>query len=924
MSLEALIKFGLEESSEPIIKNPLLRNAMADGGTPQLVQPSVDGSRPGYGGPGSGAKPGAGEITWANLNESQLENVKTWGKNKGWDLAETKKNYASSNKGIKSRVRTGITTGSKKKSVFEILDKEQENWFRKNIFNNPEEKYHKVKWKDITGSQKWKLIDRQKKFVSQKAITDDLAKKGYVLASEWFEKQNIPMHKFHTIRREYNTTGGSKKRWDIVKDGGELKVFKKQIGDTNYWYLKSPNKERTAGIVKLFNNPDPYIFDSTAKNIERLLEPGSKYRTILLSGDYPAVNNLPKGLKPNEAATAVYRIAQLLNGHKFDNFDPKIKIDTAASKRIFEKLDKEPWGKAYSSVPRKLNMQLIQNELGTGYFNNTYEGFVTKSKNVLKKAGINLSGMDINELTGLTSGANNKTFTSTQFVNLLPKEYNRIHHASMLREYGIYERALQTALKNGTVNFKGETLSSRQLVNNWEKWRGDWFKRLPKEYKTKSISSTLPSFKLGENTAQTVLGNKRIKQLLNLGLGDITKDTGYFKTFGDIETMRKMPVLKEVASGDPKAVERIKKQLISLCPKGKASGGRIGYQTAGSVGGTLECGLNVIKNNNIKTEAQAKTMLKIAEAGSKSRALRGMLGVWGLGGEAIIEAGIGAYKVLGQGVPADIAWSESYWSYLDPRKYTGELSDLRRKDLEKGNPRIAKYFDALGVLEDRDYHKKWVDQMNPADPTHGRHVDKLNQYDEIIHNFYGGPSGITKMMEKVQPEVDEAEAIQAGRWAGEKEEKYGWLWSDRQKEIQADRKQKQAMKELMESKGIKTMPYKKDGKPVYEIDKELIDTDLKMFGDVMGYGWTPYGLGFGMQQRKPGIGDMKYNEDLGYRQLIEYMTDAEARDRIAEAGGVANMAGGGIAGIRRPEAIPPESGPQPQGLENLKYYVTNT
>jgi hypothetical protein len=35
-------------------------------------------------------------------------------------------------------------------------------------------------------------------------------------------------------------------------------------------------------------------------------------------------------------------------------------------------------------------------------------------------------------------------------------------------------------------------------------------------------------------------------------------------------------------------------------------------------------------------------------------------------------------------------------------------------------------------------------------------------------------------------------------------------------------------------------------------------------------------------------------------------------------------AGGGIASIRRPNAIPPESGPQPQGLENLKYYVTNT
>ena len=36
-------------------------------------------------------------------------------------------------------------------------------------------------------------------------------------------------------------------------------------------------------------------------------------------------------------------------------------------------------------------------------------------------------------------------------------------------------------------------------------------------------------------------------------------------------------------------------------------------------------------------------------------------------------------------------------------------------------------------------------------------------------------------------------------------------------------------------------------------------------------------------------------------------------EKIAAAGGVANMAGGGIAGIRRPHAIPPKSGPMPQG-----------
>jgi hypothetical protein len=37
-------------------------------------------------------------------------------------------------------------------------------------------------------------------------------------------------------------------------------------------------------------------------------------------------------------------------------------------------------------------------------------------------------------------------------------------------------------------------------------------------------------------------------------------------------------------------------------------------------------------------------------------------------------------------------------------------------------------------------------------------------------------------------------------------------------------------------------------------------------------------------------------------------------------------ADGGLISLkpRRPNAIPPESGPQPEGLENLKYYVTNT
>ena len=34
------------------------------------------------------------------------------------------------------------------------------------------------------------------------------------------------------------------------------------------------------------------------------------------------------------------------------------------------------------------------------------------------------------------------------------------------------------------------------------------------------------------------------------------------------------------------------------------------------------------------------------------------------------------------------------------------------------------------------------------------------------------------------------------------------------------------------------------------------------------------------------------------------------------------LMGGGMVGIRKPSAIPPEKGPQPQGLDYLRYYGT--
>ena len=108
--------------------------------------------------------------------------------------------------------------------------------------------------------------------------------------------------------------------------------------------------------------------------------------------------------------------------------------------------------------------------------------------------------------------------------------------------------------------------------------------------------------------------------------------------------------------------------------------------------------------------------------------------------------------------------------------------------------------------------------------------------------------------------------------------------------------------------------------------KKELDKRLKEFGDYYGYGYTPYGLGYGMQQMQPGIGDTKYNKDLGYREVADALMMSDAWDNLYKGapnmadGGRAGYMGGGVTGIRRPSAIPPESGPQSQGLASLKKY----
>ena len=178
----------------------------------------------------------------------------------------------------------------------------------------------------------------------------------------------------------------------------------------------------------------------------------------------------------------------------------------------------------------------------------------------MEQAGLKTSAkdLDLNEITGLTNAFKNKQTNSSQFGNFMDFEFNRGAHASMMKRYGDYERALQAALKNGTVKFsstvgakQGEsvikTLTPRQLINDWNNWKRVWYNNLPRKYKTKDVRDIIPSFKLGKDP-YSFMGEKRLSELLDQGLdlrGEGVK-AGYAKTF---PVIKDQATLKEIALG---------------------------------------------------------------------------------------------------------------------------------------------------------------------------------------------------------------------------------------------------------------------------------------------------------------------------------------------------------------------------------------
>jgi len=190
---------------------------------------------------------------------------------------------------------------------------------------------------------------------------------------------------------------------------------------------------------------------------------------------------------------------------------------------------------------------------------------------------------------------------------------------------------------------------------------------------TEKKNMQLPSFDLKNPPSKSIEGfatrfvkYPKIKEAFEKSY----KDVGYsMKVTKDMKTQKEF--LDNLVANS-----KLDKCVINR----KADGGRIGFALSDEC---IRDGLNETKKKAAAGDKKAaRQLVETAEAATKGRLLKNILGPGAILGEALFEGALIGNKILG-GKPADISYAESYLSYLDPRKYSGELDPLKmqREDM---------------------------------------------------------------------------------------------------------------------------------------------------------------------------------------------------------------------------------------------------
>jgi len=423
------------------------------------------------------------------------------------------------------------------------------------------------------------------------------------------------------------------------------------------------------------------------------------------------------------------------------------------------------------------------------------------------------------------------------------------------------------------------------------------------------VDQDLEKIKTGSLDDLTIKGNlaeQTLREAVDAGLIDEKVGRQKLNKFLNVKTVNPNLKTDKIILNKIQSYSKLPKCKVNL----KADGGRIGFANS------IECIQDGLKEQKIAAQQgnkkAAQELIQVGKVATRAGLLKNVLGPGALLGEAVYEGAVIGNKVLG-GTPANIAWAESYLSYLDPRKYRGELDPLkmRREDMltrevEDADGNI-KTIDAPGssvlrsgfaaqdqlsafnkAIEDRDIAKKArrIDQYLPAAAEAREQGARADQSADIIS------SDAFKDASRIAQEYLQGQT--GANIAKYRTEDFGRFESGKEK---ADRKRRM-------QKMFPEMPRQ------FLTEKTSDLLDRTQFLRSLGFDVSTRDL-MAEQERLRSIPLSQDAITYGPEQVYG------ARGAFFSKGGIAGLSGGDKSGP------PPERGPNPQGLLSLKNRVRN-
>jgi len=464
----------------------------------------------------------------------------------------------------------------------------------KNIFKLT---YPNKKWEELSYNQRGNFIND---FSRKQKILESIPK-NYITIDELVEKINVPKELLYETRTNLGKFINEKLKpmtFGSIKGGFNESGTK--VGGT-VKYFKDPGQRLLNKILEMKETDFQVdtLNNKTIKNINNLY---NNYLDSYKQSKLPNFEDI-KNMTPGEVGTATTRLAQILDGKKFRNEGlENIRVNKNIASKMFEQLNKHPWGDPYRSHLYKISLDTIDQKLGNK--KGTFNSLKKEAVKILKENNIpiynlkdkNPKGFNINEIAGTTGSSRSEAAEFSQFIDIMDGNLNQKKLASF---QSVLSRARSNIETNPDV-FNKEAKKLNTLASSLEE-----------EYGVK-LPRIRPATEVGKYYTQ-----ERLAELNKLGL-DIeaaSKRAGY-----TIQMPKGASTIQEFIN-DPE----IRTQMIANigCPTiGKSLGGRVNFSEGSNC---YAKGLEKIESGNLNQTERRIASSFLKEAGAGEEVFQGVL-----------------------------------------------------------------------------------------------------------------------------------------------------------------------------------------------------------------------------------------------------------------------------------------------------------